>query len=45
MESDVRRMKRILLTILQLAVTIGMLWWVFHDRNQRAKMWEGSAQG
>ena len=31
-------MKRVLLTILQLAVTIAMLWWVFHDPGQRAKM-------
>src|SRR6266550_8443103 len=31
-------MKRILLTIFQLAVTAAMLWWVFHDPNQRAKM-------
>ena len=33
-------MKRILLTILQLSVTVAMLWWVFHDPGQRAKMWE-----
>jgi glycosyltransferase 2 family protein len=31
-------MKRILLTIFQLAVTLAMLWWVFHDPAQRAKM-------
>jgi uncharacterized protein (TIRG00374 family) len=31
-------MKRILLTILQLCVTVGMLWWVFHDPGQREKM-------
>jgi uncharacterized protein (TIRG00374 family) len=31
-------MKRILLTIFQLAVTATMLWWVFHDPDQRAKM-------
>jgi glycosyltransferase 2 family protein len=31
-------MKRILLTIFQLAVTSGMLWWVFHDPGQRAQM-------
>jgi uncharacterized protein (TIRG00374 family) len=31
-------MKRILLSILQLSVTIAMLWWVFHDPDQRAKM-------
>ena len=31
-------MKRILLTILQLGVTVAMLWYVFHDPDQRAKM-------
>jgi len=31
-------MKKILLTLFQVAVTIGMLIWVFHDPNQRAKM-------
>jgi glycosyltransferase 2 family protein len=31
-------MKRFLLTILQLGVTSAMLWWVFHDPDQRAKM-------
>lgn len=31
-------MKRILLTLFQLAVTAGMLWYVFHDPDQRAKM-------
>ena len=31
-------MKRILLTILQLGVTVAMLWYVFHDADQRAKM-------
>lgn len=31
-------MKRILLTIFQLAVTLAMLIWVFHDPNQRAQM-------
>jgi uncharacterized protein (TIRG00374 family) len=31
-------MKRILLSILQLSVTVGMLWFVFHDPSQRAKM-------
>src|ERR1700704_2689181 len=38
MEGALRRMKRILLTILQLGVTGAMLWWVFHDPGQRAKM-------
>jgi uncharacterized protein (TIRG00374 family) len=31
-------MKKILLTLFQVAVTIGMLIWVFHDPNQRTKM-------
>lgn len=31
-------MKRILLTIFQLLVTTALLWWVFHDPDQRAKM-------
>ena len=31
-------MKKVLLTILQLSVTLAMLWWVFHDPTQRAKM-------
>ena len=31
-------MKKILLTILQVSVTLAMLWWVFHDPTQRAKM-------
>lgn len=31
-------MKKILLTILQVSVTLAMLWWVFHDPGQRAKM-------
>jgi uncharacterized protein (TIRG00374 family) len=33
-------MKRILLTIFQLAVTVALLWWVFHDPTQREKMKE-----
>lgn len=33
-------MKKILLTILQLAVTIGVLYWVYHDPNKRAQMGE-----
>src|SRR4051812_27576211 len=40
MESDVRRMKRILLTILQISVTVFLLWLVFRDHDQRVKMWE-----
>jgi hypothetical protein len=31
-------MRKILITILQLAVTIALLWWVFHDHEQRDKM-------
>jgi uncharacterized protein (TIRG00374 family) len=31
-------MKRILLTLLQLAVTVGLLIWVFYDPHQRAQM-------
>ncbi len=31
-------MKKTLLTILQLAVTIGLLWWVFHDPERRREM-------
>src|SRR5467141_1247319 len=31
-------MKKVLITILQLAVTITLLWWVFHDPEQRDKM-------
>ena len=30
-------MKKVLLTLFQIAVTVGMLIWVFHDPNQRAK--------
>jgi hypothetical protein len=31
-------MKKTLLTMLQLAVTIGLLWWVFHDPERRREM-------
>ena len=31
-------MKKILVTIFQIAVTIALLWFVFHDRGQRAQM-------
>ena len=33
-------MKRILLTVFQLAVTALLLWWVFHDPDQLKKMKE-----
>src|SRR3954447_21597201 len=38
MERRIRRMKKILLSILQVSVTLAMLWWVFHDPAQREKM-------
>jgi uncharacterized membrane protein YbhN (UPF0104 family) len=31
-------MKKILITITQIVVTIALLWWVFHDHEQREKM-------
>lgn len=31
-------MKRILLTILQISITVLLLWWIFHDPSKRAKM-------
>lgn len=31
-------MKKVLLTTLQIAVTIGLLWWVFHDPERRREM-------
>jgi len=33
-------MKKVLATIFQLTVTIGVLYWVYHDPNQRAQMVE-----
>src|SRR5438046_9444078 len=33
-------MKKILLTVFQLGVTIGVLYWVYHDPNRRAQMVE-----
>src|SRR3984893_9110487 len=33
-------MKRILMSIFQIAVTVAMLWWVFHDPQQRVQMKE-----
>src|ERR1043166_313383 len=33
-------MKKILVTIFQLSVTIGVLYWVYHDPNRRAQMVE-----
>jgi uncharacterized protein (TIRG00374 family) len=31
-------MKKLLVTIFQLSVTIGVLYWVYHDPNRRAQM-------
>lgn len=33
-------MKKALLTILQISVTVGLLWWVFHDPERRREMGE-----
>src|SRR5262252_2799868 len=33
-------MKKLLVTIFQLSVTIGVLYWVYHDPNRRAQMLE-----
>src|SRR5439155_93955 len=40
LERAVRRMKKILVTIFQLSVTIAVLYWVYHDPNRRAQMAE-----
>ena len=31
-------MKKVVLTMLQVAVTVGLLWWVFHDPERRREM-------
>src|SRR5450432_2113056 len=33
-------MKKVLLSLLQIAVTIAVLFWVFHDPHKRAQMWD-----
>jgi glycosyltransferase 2 family protein len=33
-------MKRVLTTTLQIAITIALLWWIFHDPSKRARMAE-----
>ena len=33
-------MKKVLATILQVSVTVGVLYWVYHDPNRRAQMVE-----
>src|SRR4051812_30723265 len=38
MEREFRRMKKTVLTLIQVSVTVGMLWWVFHDPAQRHAM-------
>ena len=37
-------MKKTLITLLQVAVTVGLLWWVFHDPEKRAQMGEALQQ-
>ena len=36
--------KKALLTLLQVAVTVGLLWWVFHDPDKRSQMAEALRQ-
>ncbi len=33
-------MKRIVLTVLQVSITVGLLWWIFRDPGKRAQMGE-----
>src|SRR4029077_16602791 len=40
LEGTLWRMKKVLVTIFQLSVTIGVLYWVYHDPNRRAQMLE-----
>src|SRR5438046_6178458 len=40
MEGTFRRMKKILVTLFQLSVTIAVLYWVYHDPSRRAQMVE-----
>jgi len=37
-------MKKILASLFQVAVTIGVLYWVFHDPHKRADMWKALRQ-
>src|SRR5213594_4090429 len=39
-EGALRRMKKILITLFQLSVTIAVLYWVYHDPSRRAQMLE-----
>jgi hypothetical protein len=34
------KLKKVILTTIQVLVTAGILFWVFHDPVQRAQMWE-----
>lgn len=36
--------KKTLITLMQVAVTVGLLWWVFHDPDKRAEMAEALRQ-
>src|SRR5882724_1915830 len=40
LEGTLWRMKKILVTVFQLSVTIGVLYWVYHDPTRRAQMVE-----
>src|SRR5204863_3816755 len=40
LEGTLWRMKKVLVTIFQLSVTVGVLYWVYHDPNRRAQMAE-----
>jgi uncharacterized protein (TIRG00374 family) len=37
-------MKKVIVTLFQVAVTIAVLYWVFHDPHKRAQMWEALKQ-
>ena len=37
-------MKKIVATLFQITVTVGLLYWVFHDPQKRAQMWEALRQ-
>ena len=37
-------MKKILITLFQVSVTIGVLYWVYHDPNKRAQMAGGDPE-
>ena len=39
-KKDANRLKKIILTIIQVVVTVGILFWVFHDPQKRASMGE-----